>query len=495
MVWADQLCINQNDLQERSAQVGMMSLIYVEASLVLVILDCNEENKKVGNEVAALVESVTMKINSQSEKFGSLNDIPKLQSDEFQSYDSFPWLALNAMLTSPWFKRAWVVQEVGLAGRAIIRYGHSQIEWDSLMLLIAWLSAASGGDIRRKYRLSGWTVHHIWVSYKATTRKKTTSFPSYSFIDILSHNACTFKATNPRDHIYAFLGHPSYTKIHGSSLIDPQYDWSVNKVYLDFATKWLQRIQQPYLFSGVDHDTLPSTLAESTLGLPSWCPRWDSLPNGGSRFDTELEDSWYRASKESRFQFSQVKPGVLKVSGFVFDTITTGFRYEDLPETNFSLGQRMSDIYQKLLTKRKETKMVYEEVLEAFAATTTAGFCGEDHAINCLAYMNAASQDSHGHASQEGDADRFSDHSAETTTARRRLFITSKGYLGMGAKALADGDVCCILFGSKVPYILRPLEDSTYFLVGESYVHGIMLGEAMDMCFEKEFVESEFVLR
>ena len=43
------------------------------------------------------------------------------------------------------------------------------------------------------------------------------------------------------------------------------------------------------------------------------------------------------------------------------------------------------------------------------------------------------------------------------------------------------GDVVCILLGCSVPVLLRPSTDqkSCYEVVGESYVHGVMEGEAM----------------
>lgn len=63
----------------------------------------------------------------------------------------------------------------------------------------------------------------------------------------------------------------------------------------------------------------------------------------------------------------------------------------------------------------------------------------------------------------------------------RRLMTTMKGYIGLSNSNAQQGDVICILFGCHVPVILRPEEGgSTYSWIGESYVHGIMDGQAMD---------------
>jgi hypothetical protein len=72
----------------------------------------------------------------------------------------------------------------------------------------------------------------------------------------------------------------------------------------------------------------------------------------------------------------------------------------------------------------------------------------------------------------------------------RRFFITKRGHLGIGPPTLKEGDVCCVLFGAKVPFILRRL-DSQHLLVGECYIHGIMRGEVLKWCQSGKLVEEE----
>lgn len=62
-----------------------------------------------------------------------------------------------------------------------------------------------------------------------------------------------------------------------------------------------------------------------------------------------------------------------------------------------------------------------------------------------------------------------------------RVFArTEIGYYVLGPAVLEAGDKVCVLFGSKVPFCLRPM-GRRYMLVGECYVHGLMKGEALDM--------------
>ncbi|MCJ1242424.1 hypothetical protein MMC14_010432 [Varicellaria rhodocarpa] len=63
----------------------------------------------------------------------------------------------------------------------------------------------------------------------------------------------------------------------------------------------------------------------------------------------------------------------------------------------------------------------------------------------------------------------------------RRLFRTGNNYLGLGAEQMQDGDSLWLLQGAKVPHILQETEGGRYILVGEAYIHGIMLRENLDL--------------
>ena len=74
----------------------------------------------------------------------------------------------------------------------------------------------------------------------------------------------------------------------------------------------------------------------------------------------------------------------------------------------------------------------------------------------------------------------------------RAFFRTREGYIGLGPDYLEIGDIICVLFGGRVPYILRPEKDY-FLLVAECYVQGVMGGEAVERM-KGEPVET-FILR
>ena len=82
----------------------------------------------------------------------------------------------------------------------------------------------------------------------------------------------------------------------------------------------------------------------------------------------------------------------------------------------------------------------------------------------------------------EEDKRRAADFETSFThSLNLRLFRTARGHLGCGTLSCRKGDLIWIIQGSRVPLILRPVhqEDSTvYNLVGGTYLHGFMQGEA-----------------
>jgi hypothetical protein len=74
----------------------------------------------------------------------------------------------------------------------------------------------------------------------------------------------------------------------------------------------------------------------------------------------------------------------------------------------------------------------------------------------------------------------------------RSFFITEKGFMGIGSPSVNAGDEVWVLFGGRVPFVLRRLKEEpssvqdegvhkglNFLSIGDCYVHGIMNGEAV----------------
>jgi hypothetical protein len=60
----------------------------------------------------------------------------------------------------------------------------------------------------------------------------------------------------------------------------------------------------------------------------------------------------------------------------------------------------------------------------------------------------------------------------------RSLCVTTSGRICLTPSETRVGDSVAILYGGRTPYVLRPVGENFEF-VGESYVHGLMKGEAL----------------
>ncbi|KAK4222998.1 het-domain protein [Podospora fimiseda] len=67
-------------------------------------------------------------------------------------------------------------------------------------------------------------------------------------------------------------------------------------------------------------------------------------------------------------------------------------------------------------------------------------------------------------------------------TAGRRFAVTDQSFAGLVPSQTEVGDWMCILEGATVPFVLREKDgvDGGFVLVGDCYVHGMMLGEMFD---------------
>lgn len=94
---------------------------------------------------------------------------------------------------------------------------------------------------------------------------------------------------------------------------------------------------------------------------------------------------------------------------------------------------------------------------------------------------------------------------ATRATANRQLIVSDTGHVGLGPEGVNKGDLICILFGGKLPLILRSAEKDPekhaeygdrllYKIVGDSYIHGLVHGEAMEYLKDGRASEMDFLL-
>lgn len=105
-LWADQICINQKDLDERSQQVQFMNMIYKHASHVLVWLGQDE----IGPDGKSVAESAFSLVRKLDETFRDKEKKNKFHEEYYteQALDRqsrYQWVPLDHLTKVPWVRR------------------------------------------------------------------------------------------------------------------------------------------------------------------------------------------------------------------------------------------------------------------------------------------------------------------------------------------------------------------------------------------------------
>ena len=125
-LWVDAICINQNDILEKNQQVARMQQIYASAQHVFIWLGEASSASKTGFD---LIYDVL--------RARSLDKILGIETrnlwDLDQEHWGLPlttnsaWYDMFSVIQRPWFKRAWVIQELAACSNAILFYGDNTI--------------------------------------------------------------------------------------------------------------------------------------------------------------------------------------------------------------------------------------------------------------------------------------------------------------------------------------------------------------------------------
>ena len=314
--------------------------------------------------------------------------------------------------------------------------------------------------------------------------------------------------------MFALRTHPSA----GSRIIKPDYAKTVSQVFTQLTVGLIQSSKNLRVLSAVHHDE--STKDEE---FPSWVPALHKAPLVNPLgIDKKLyytADSGIPVADATILQATSDE--VLKVCGFVFDTIHAyppSSPFHDHEDASSIESDKLADFKEAFTFCQFEGAYEDEKRLEAFSLTIAAGLVDgtsaemaiTEHRANFSAFLigeydmdprsdwtlpltlNPKLLDKLRNDSVKGDKAKFM-RDGNVFWRYRRFFRTAQGYFGLGPQYLMEGDLCCVLFGAKVPFILREV-DRGYVLVGECYVQGIMHGEAVEMWRKGDSEVAEFEL-
>jgi len=206
LLWADQICINQNNTEEKTCQVRLMSTIYAKASQVIIWL---------GNLQPLDLEGLKLAKTLYQKCRGDQYD-PDASAYDFHDFDcrsqgiadpnfNSVWNGLFMILANPWFGRIWIIQELLVAQKSVMWKGPLDLDTD----VVLWSAMLIGRhrNLYVKYDIAMGSPQASALKARETAAgyydyKKRGPLPLY---DTLSRYL-GMGATDPRDRFFAIAG-------------------------------------------------------------------------------------------------------------------------------------------------------------------------------------------------------------------------------------------------------------------------------------------------
>ncbi|KNG44767.1 ob-fold nucleic acid binding domain [Stemphylium lycopersici] len=422
-LWADAICINQDDTGERTSQVQLMSLIYSKASCVLIWLQ-HEEDDVVRSSLNSICRFIRRSEPLESENlFYRWHGFALTSFEDIDTFDThfYPFDALYSICSAAWFRRGWILQEFALSCSACIYWGHAEFDPAWLFSTILKIDAV-------EYPYQCLDIFYRCVMIGSLKMSEHGLRQKLSFFCLLWATR-KFTFSDPKDRIYGLLGLSTLECDPGSGLTfeTPDYSISTRECYRRIAAKILLELKDPRVLCTVRHD---ASLREN---WPSWVPDW-------SRMDSTCFpcfESFLTEDKDNRrmdlVDISRELYGVhdcIRISGFRIDNILQELaQYAGLHDllTEAVRLQRTQELFNHL----EQEYQLHPQLIAITFGTL------------------------HRHVELDSES------SAALLDAYHELMSC------LGPEVALPGDVIVALHGSNMPFVLRPIEKGLWRLAGE----------------------------
>ncbi|KAK4219498.1 heterokaryon incompatibility protein-domain-containing protein [Rhypophila decipiens] len=301
-LWVDAICINQNDLEERSSQVAMMGSIYARARYTIVWLGkpdhCSEVVHGLLQKLAPTVDALVSDQGADGIPQDPVSSVFWTKTGR-QPFTPSEQMALVRFFDRYWFERCWIVQEVVLAKGVFCVCGGVEFKWTSLcnfslyLLRSGWLqrlsrvkatSAASttleaappvGHQPMRLTGLALQCAQGLPVSSEETLvpafqlRPDEVKAVFYRVLQHIIQKSRTSNATDPHDKVFApaALALQLFSRVVDPGFFTISYEETVQETYTRAARLMVQNTQSLSLLTKVEDRSF-----RHISGLPSWVP-------------------------------------------------------------------------------------------------------------------------------------------------------------------------------------------------------------------------------
>lgn len=302
LLWADGICIDQENEAEKITQIPLMGKIYSGCQTAIAWLGVESTHAKPFFDLHMTVLTAASEVLDRHQLDVPTTDMVALQNfNEMESRFGIQvpmeaWESYCVFIEQHrWFRRAWVVQEVALAPQIIIIFDKFHLDWNMIAAVAGLLKTSLGFKLqslrpanalttpvgfdinllqKMRLRCQGDSLSEnreprgsLNPSLQEMTGASTARQLSYAYLEECLHSIRSVGATDPKDKVYAVLG--LFQKFTPSAL-DPLLvpgSIPVEEVYVRAA--WLLLRELPTL-STLSYVQDPSLTRLPSL--PTWVP-------------------------------------------------------------------------------------------------------------------------------------------------------------------------------------------------------------------------------
>ncbi|KAK4442000.1 heterokaryon incompatibility protein-domain-containing protein [Podospora aff. communis PSN243] len=297
-LWVDALCIDQENVAERSHQVNLMAAIYKAAARVVVWLGPLEPDGAVVDIFDKVIPPLFRAWEKEPRQFFRNKNITLLDPElneylgetERQLWQTGFVSLVAFFVESRWFGRGWVAQEVlglptsqvaMLAGSQTFMFGQVVDLFDVLFDAFAAVDSARAWVSReRRHSMELWSTTNCYPQLRLTNTMqyffriqpwKVLDAPDAILVLFLRMTVPEF--SDRRDHIYGCLGLIALVlgRPLQHSLLTPDYSLTARQVLTRAATWYYQNAKElDIVFSALTYHARQRCQYDN--GLPSWVP-------------------------------------------------------------------------------------------------------------------------------------------------------------------------------------------------------------------------------
>jgi hypothetical protein len=318
-LWIDAICINQQDRDERTKQVGIMKDIYANASEVLVWLGPDPEES-----VALLTDSAgPVKLQQQtpgiihsSEEapisgagtllsateaplpllaFNLLShlaqgrhihelpvfDVPQNGKPIYSHAGQRALRALTFIARNPWWQRIWAVQEIVLPENVRIVWANNWEHWSIIVRAAANFKTHQETCCSGVYASAGPDNFAIFELVQEISiiehLRKVWRERGFSLMELLRYLGSRL-ATDPKDKIYALLSLATIWDETKTPRLVADYNVSDSIVYQHAAISTMLNTQSTNVLTLCSGERF-------SRNFPSWVPDWSTPPSHHTHLD------------------------------------------------------------------------------------------------------------------------------------------------------------------------------------------------------------------